>query len=167
MDFTKEEYLSFLRSWSDGTSGDWDFDDYTSVKIKDADLEKVRLRLLDLPNLYPSNVMGYYCNEKGWSEIVSMIKELEKMVSTQFVHNCRVCGLFSEEPPWGENENLPSFDICQCCGVTFGYQDGLLKAVRKFRQEWVENGMKWFDSEEMPENWSPVEQMKNIPPKFR
>ncbi|PBC22211.1 hypothetical protein CK226_16405 [Mesorhizobium sp. WSM4311] len=37
---------------------------------------------------------------------------------------CRVCGLDqSPDMPWGESGGEPSYAICSCCGVEFGYED--------------------------------------------
>ena len=36
---------------------------------------------------------------------------------------CPVCGYaYLEEPPRDE-KGRPSFDICDCCGIEFGYED--------------------------------------------
>ena len=80
---------------------------------------------------------------------------------------CRVCGLEYDERPWGIDNKHPSYDFCSCCGVQFGYQDTLLLAARKFREIWIKSGMKWDDPEQMPENWDPQEQLKNVPPDFK
>jgi rubredoxin len=37
---------------------------------------------------------------------------------------CRVCGLIYDKfYPWGEDGEVPSHDICDCCGTEFGYDD--------------------------------------------
>lgn len=83
------------------------------------------------------------------------------------IFNCRVCGLDQGFEPWGNDGETPSFDICGCCGVQFGYQDCNEFYVKKFRQEWLEKGANWFDPKEMPEGWSLEEQMKGIPDQFK
>lgn len=35
---------------------------------------------------------------------------------------CRVCGLYLGYQPWGEDGKTPSYEICPCCGVEFGYE---------------------------------------------
>ena len=84
-------------------------------------------------------------------------------------HFCRVCGLYYDDPPWGANGRLPSFDICLCCGVEFGYGDSILEAIRSWRSEWVARGAPWrwpdADTDE-PSDRNLVEQMKNIPAEF-
>ena len=83
------------------------------------------------------------------------------------IFNCRVCGLDQGFEPWGEDGKTPSFDICRCCGTTFGYEDCNVECVKKYRMEWLKNGAKWFRPKICPENWSLEEQMKNIPEEFR
>ena len=46
-------------------------------------------------------------------------------------HCCRVCGWYMEGYlPYGEDGSLPTFDMCDCCGVEFGYQDCQPSAAR-------------------------------------
>jgi hypothetical protein len=82
---------------------------------------------------------------------------------------CRVCGLFQGEdhPPWGEDGKCPSFDICECCGAEFGYDDCFFDDVKRTREEWLKDGAKWHWPKDKPENWSLEEQMKNIPEEFK
>ena len=81
------------------------------------------------------------------------------------MHNktfCRVCGYDMGYPTWGENGQEPTYEICPCCGIEFGYEDATIKGIRQARQKWIDNGMKWFDMKEKPEKWNPLDQMKNI-----
>jgi len=80
---------------------------------------------------------------------------------------CRVCGLNQDEPPWGEDGNSPSFAICSCCGVEFGYEDCSLESVKKYRSDWLLKNAPWFSKKEKPVNWSIEEQIKNIPDEFK
>jgi hypothetical protein len=82
---------------------------------------------------------------------------------------CRVCGLFQGEdhPPWGSDGKCPSFDICECCGVEFGYGDCFLDDVKRARKEWLDKGAFWNDPKYRPKNWSLEEQLNNIPEKFK
>ncbi|MFA6060323.1 MAG: hypothetical protein WC756_19135 [Taibaiella sp.] len=82
-------------------------------------------------------------------------------------HNCRVCGLYIEDAPWGIDGQCPTYEYCPCCDVEFGYQDYTLESTKKFRQEWLDNGAKWAMPKIKPENWDLIEQMKNIPEEFR
>ncbi len=80
---------------------------------------------------------------------------------------CRVCGLSQGDAPWGDDDETPTFDICDCCGVQFGYEDCTTRGIKKFREEWIKNGAKWFWPKSRPENWSLEEQLKKVPPEYR
>jgi hypothetical protein len=82
-------------------------------------------------------------------------------------YNCRVCGLHQGFKPWGEDGQTPTFDICDCCGVEFGYEDCDVTYIRKFREEWVKNGAKWFSPELMPSSWSLEDQLINVPVEYK
>jgi len=84
-------------------------------------------------------------------------------------HCCRVCGLFLGEDylPWGEDNRSSTFDICECCGVTFGYQDCFPEDAKRYREKWLAKGALWDEPKYKPENWSLEEQLKNIPEGFR
>lgn len=80
---------------------------------------------------------------------------------------CRVCGLIQPEPPWGWDGRSPKFNICNCCGAEFGYEDATVKAAKGHRQRWLDRGKVWFDPKQKPENWDFDEQFKNIPLAYR
>jgi hypothetical protein len=81
-------------------------------------------------------------------------------------HNCRVCGLYIDDLPWGEDGNCPTYEICSCCGVEFGNEDYTIEATKQYRAKWINKGMNWFEPSEKPENWDKDEQFKNIPQEF-
>lgn len=80
---------------------------------------------------------------------------------------CRVCGNIQLEPPWGEDGLCPNYEICDCCGVEFGYGDCTLKAIQASRKNWLECGAGWKYPSNKPTNWSLEEQMKNIPDEYK
>lgn len=83
------------------------------------------------------------------------------------LYHCRVCGLMQEPQPWGEDGITPTFELCGCCGVTFGYQDCNLEYVKKYRTKWLARENKWLNPKEKPENWSIEEQLKGLPEAFK
>ncbi len=91
------------------------------------------------------------------------------MDNDRSAHCCRVCGLFLGKDyfPWGEDGQCPTFDICPCCGVEFGYEDCSAESIKAFRNEWFVEETPWFDPKRKAENWSLEEQLKNIPEEFR
>ncbi len=44
---TREEVAQCIEAFLEGRDGEWDWDDFTSVKIKDPYLDRVRLQCLD------------------------------------------------------------------------------------------------------------------------
>ena len=81
---------------------------------------------------------------------------------------CRVCGTFYPDYfPWGETGQDPSRDICDCCGIEWGYQDCTASAIRTFRANWIAEGAVWFDPKQKPESWNLERQLEQIPVQFR
>ena len=82
-------------------------------------------------------------------------------------YNCRVCGFNQGFEPWGKDEETPTFDICDYCGVQFGHEDCNIFYVKKFREEWLKNGEKWFFLKGKPKEWILEAQKEDIPEKYR
>ena len=80
--------------------------------------------------------------------------------------NCRICGLIQDEPPWGDDNNTPTFNICDCCGVEFGYEDTKYDAVVRYRAKWIAGGAKWAYPKYRPPEWSLEDQLKDIDPQW-
>jgi hypothetical protein len=76
---------------------------------------------------------------------------------------CRVCGLLQDEPPWGEDGRTATFDICDCCGVEFGYEDSTLESVERYRRAWLDKGAVWQNRRKRPTGWHVESQLKLIP----
>lgn len=49
VDLTAKDVESYLRDFLDGTGGDWDWDDFTSIPITDPTLEGVREEAASVP----------------------------------------------------------------------------------------------------------------------
>ena len=81
-------------------------------------------------------------------------------------HNCRVCGYFINDLPWGKDGNCPTYEICPCCGVEFGNEDCTKESTKQYREKWINEGAKWFEPEEKPLKWNKEEQFVNIPQEF-
>ncbi len=56
-------------------------------------------------------------------------------------HSCRICGLFSSYPYWDE-EDESTDTICGCCGAQSGYEDLSLDCVKRYREQWLNEGAK-------------------------
>lgn len=83
---------------------------------------------------------------------------------------CPVCGYDNSFLPW--KGNSPSHEICESCGIEFGYDDipegGGLQGTREeiyafWRHRWIEKGMPWSSlGKPPPTNWNPREQFRRI-----
>jgi hypothetical protein len=69
--------ISIIQCFLDGTAGKWDWDDFISVPIKDDPfLEEIRKRCAALPEEFPPDKSGQYCNEEG----VKILKEYTRIL---------------------------------------------------------------------------------------
>lgn len=80
---------------------------------------------------------------------------------------CRVCGAIQSNSPWGITGNDASFNICDCCGVEFGYEDSTLAGLKRYREKWLSEGAKWNTPKLKPSGWLLDEQLNNIPSEYR
>ena len=46
---------------------------------------------------------------------------------------CRVCGYINDEITW-EKGIYPTYNICPCCGVEFGYEDSDLASIENIEK---------------------------------
>lgn len=84
------------------------------------------------------------------------------------LNRCRVCGLFLKDlKPWGESGTEPTFDMCPCCGVEFGYGDRSPESARMTRERWLGGGARWDKKQKQPPNWDAKKQLEGVPEKFR
>jgi len=86
---------------------------------------------------------------------------------------CPICGYPElDEAPFNYLENgiksysyskgAPTYEICPCCGIEFGYTD-YEKTWDELRKEWIDSNYKWkHTTAQKPSNWNPKKQLKNI-----
>jgi len=77
-------------------------------------------------------------------------------------HLCRVCGYFSEDPPWGLDGCCPTYEYCPCCGVEWGNQDSLPTSADRFRARWLQRGGMWEDRTVPPDGLTTNERLKRL-----
>lgn len=73
---TKGDLAKLIKSFVDGSCGEWDWDDFTSVKQKDPEIELVRKRINAIPDDFPSDVASHWCNKKGIQVLLEISKNL-------------------------------------------------------------------------------------------
>ncbi|MDE0547415.1 hypothetical protein [Microbacterium sp. C7(2022)] len=79
---------------------------------------------------------------------------------------CRVCGYEPADAPWGADGTEPSWEICPCCGVEFGYEDASAAGVRKYRERWVAAGAPWSDPTTPLDDLELNERLARISPRY-
>ena len=82
------------------------------------------------------------------------------------INNCRICGLYMLDAPWGLDGVNPTYEICPCCGVEFGNEDYTLESIKEYRKNWLNNNVEWFEPKEKTNDWDLEMQLKNIPIEF-
>jgi hypothetical protein len=73
----RQDAIKSIRGFLDGTGGDWDWDDYTSVPTGFSDLEELRQFCVGLPDTYPPSSPTWYCNEEGLKVLRRRLDNLE------------------------------------------------------------------------------------------
>jgi len=61
-----------------GTGGQWDWDDFISVRQKDEYLENIRTICDNIPLEYPPDKTGHYANDEGLNKLHAIVKELRE-----------------------------------------------------------------------------------------
>jgi len=86
------------------------------------------------------------------------------------LYRCRVCGFNHIDilpwSPWGEDGTEPSYDMCACCFVQFGYEDCDLEDIVLYRKDWLSSGAEFKESKYKPKHWNLAEQLQAIPKQF-
>ena len=75
---------------------------------------------------------------------------------------CKVCGYDPGYPPWGLDGDQPTNDICNCCGVEWGYEDTAPSSIINFRERWIAEGAPWDDPEIPDDGLTTGERLANI-----
>jgi hypothetical protein len=73
---TRLEVADIIEQFLNGTGGEWDEDDFCSHRIRDLELDSVRLRCTGLRDIYPSTNKEHYCSDAGSEIMRAMVTEL-------------------------------------------------------------------------------------------
>ena len=91
--------------------------------------------------------------------------EVLKGVGGNPLHNCRVCGYYTDFLLWGDDGRTSSHDLCPCCGCEWGYEDVRPEAARAYREKWLAAGAAWAEPEEH-DGHTTEERLAHVPPGF-
>ena len=73
---TPAEVVRFLADFLNATGHKWDWDDFLSTPITDAELEKIRQHCRKLDLEFPPDTPGEFCNAKGLDLIRGYLEQL-------------------------------------------------------------------------------------------
>jgi len=76
------DVADLLRRFVSGDVDPYEFDDFTSSRKRNERLEAYRQELLYLPDSYPPDEGGGYCNASGIARILEIADELESPEAT-------------------------------------------------------------------------------------
>ena len=78
---------------------------------------------------------------------------------------CPACGFELWFKPWTEVSGAAD-EICPSCGIQFGYDDAMPTTrhdvYRRWREQWVLEGMPWFSGQRRPASWDPGVQLARV-----
>ena len=73
---TREQVANTIEGFANGTGNQWDWDGFTSIRIDDAELEKIRQRCLSVRDEFPPEKPSDYCSPAGMQAMLKMAEEL-------------------------------------------------------------------------------------------
>ena len=73
---TRGEVADVIEAFINGTDGGDDWDDFISIRIKDPELEKIRVRCARLRDEFPPEQAKKYCSQDGIRALRSYVEQL-------------------------------------------------------------------------------------------
>jgi hypothetical protein len=73
---TREQVANTIEGFVTGTGNQWDWDGFTSIRIDDPELEKVRQRIIAVRDEFPPDKPSDYCSPAGMEAMRKMVDEL-------------------------------------------------------------------------------------------
>lgn len=74
---TKADVANEIAAFLDGQSGEWDWDEFISLRLSDPELDAVRLLCARLPELDPPVDRRHYCGEQGMNILARLADDLK------------------------------------------------------------------------------------------
>ena len=71
------EVALLIRRFVGGTLGVWEWDDFVSVRLSDAKIDRIRMAALEVHQKYPPTQRGEYCNLDGTRALLELADEAE------------------------------------------------------------------------------------------
>lgn len=76
---TPGEVADFIENFLDGRGGAWDWDEFITLPIRDHDLDRIRIRCAELPEIYPPGEGEAYCAAEGEAELRHIVNTLRSL----------------------------------------------------------------------------------------
>ena len=73
---TREQVANTIEGFVTGTGNQWDWDGFTSIRIDDPELEKVRQRIIAVRDEFPPDKPADYCSPAGMEAMRKIVDEL-------------------------------------------------------------------------------------------
>lgn len=73
---TPEEVANTIEGFVSGTGKQWDWDGFTSIRIDDPELEKIRQRCITIRDEFPPEKLTDYCGPAGMEEMRKLAEGL-------------------------------------------------------------------------------------------
>jgi len=76
MQLSREDVADTIEAFVNDTSGEWDWDDFISIPLKDPELEAIRKRCGMMRDEFPPTEPRQYCNKAGFEAMRRIVAEL-------------------------------------------------------------------------------------------
>jgi hypothetical protein len=74
---TREQVASTIEGFVNGGANQWDWDGFTSIRIDDPELEKIRQRCISVRDEFPPEKVTDYCSPAGMEVMRKLAGELK------------------------------------------------------------------------------------------
>ncbi|HMJ04767.1 MAG TPA: hypothetical protein VK474_00795 [Chthoniobacterales bacterium] len=78
---TSEEVATTIEGFVNGSGRQWDWDGFTSIRIDDPELEKIRQRCIALRDEFPPENPTEYCSPAGMEAMRKLVEGLQARAS--------------------------------------------------------------------------------------
>jgi hypothetical protein len=73
---TPEEVANTIDGFINGTGNQWAWDGFTSIRLDDPELDRIRQKIVSIPMEYPPSNARDYCNDAGMEQMREIVQNL-------------------------------------------------------------------------------------------
>ena len=73
---TAEEVANTIDGFVNGTGNQWAWDEFTSIRLDDPDLDEIRKKVVALPTEFPPSNPRAYCSDAGKERLRQIVQDL-------------------------------------------------------------------------------------------